>query len=268
MRTFQGEALILDVFDLHEKDRIVTLLTRERGKMKGVARGARQKYSRFAGQLQPLAKVGVRWFEKEGRDLVRIGEVELVRPAHKLQQDLEGILLGSYLADHLNEFVQEDEPGDLWFRLFDSTLDALLRGVDRDAAARYFEAWVLRLSGIFPPPRECPVCERPFERDGAVLPRGEDHLVCVECAGRGTAEAGGIGSTGGTGGGLPVGSDVLELLLRVGHERLDAFAARPPAPDTLRRAERLAAEVRRRFLGRELKSYRVIERMRTDLNPS
>ena len=57
VRTFSGEALILDVFDLQEKDRIVTLLTRERGKKKGVAPGARRKYSRFAGQLQPLAKV-------------------------------------------------------------------------------------------------------------------------------------------------------------------------------------------------------------------
>lgn len=256
MRSFQGEALILDVFDLHEKDRIVTLLTRERGKMKGVARGSRTKYSRFAGQLQPLAKVAVRWFEKDGRDLVRIGEVELVRPAAKLQQDLDGILLGSYLADHLIEFVQEDEPGDLWFRLLDSTVEALLEGVDRDAAARYFEAWVLRLSGIFPSPRECPVCERPFPREGAVLPRGDDHLVCAECAARGA------------GGGLPIGSDVLDFLLRVGQERLAELAARPPAGATLRRAERLAAEVRRRFLGHELKSYGVIERMRFDLNPS
>ncbi|MFP3942181.1 MAG: DNA repair protein RecO, partial [Thermoanaerobaculia bacterium] len=106
MRSFSGEALILDVFDLHEKDRIVTLLTREVGKKKGVARGARRKYSRFAGQLQPLARIQVRWFEKEGRELVRIGDVDLLRPADRLQRDLEGILLGGYLAEHLVEFVQ------------------------------------------------------------------------------------------------------------------------------------------------------------------
>ncbi|MGD2114235.1 MAG: DNA repair protein RecO [Acidobacteriota bacterium] len=262
MRTFQGDALILDVFDLHEKDRIVTLLTRERGKKKGVARGARRKYSRFAGQLQPLAKVRVRWFEKEDRDLVRIGEVELERPADRLQQDLEGILLGSYLAEHLTEFVQEDEPGDLWFRLLDSTLEALLRGLDRDLAARYFEAWVLRLSGIFPAPRECPLCERPFlaetadeaeraETAGtAVLPAREDFLVCAECA-RG---AGGAGPATG----LTVEADVLRFLELIGRRRLVRLARTPPDRDTLRRAERLAAEVRRRFLGRELRSYGVI----------
>jgi DNA repair protein RecO (recombination protein O) len=246
VRTFSGEALILDVFDLHEKDRIVTLLTRERGKKKGVAPGARRKYSRFAGQLQPLAKVQVRWFEKEGRDLVRIGEVELLRPAHKLHEDLEGILLGGYLAEHLVEFVQEDEAAELPFRLLDTTVDALLAGVDRDVAARYFEAWVLRLAGIFPPPRECPVCERPFSDRGAVLPPGDPALVCPDCA----AAAG-----------LPVGPDAIDFLLRVGHEPLPELARRPPSEAVLRRVEEVAREVRRRFLGRELRSYGVMQRV-------
>lgn len=266
MRAFRGQALILDVFDLQEKDRIVTLLTRERGKKKGVARGARRKYSRFAGQLQPLARVQVRWFEKEGRDLVRIGEVELERPAHRLQEDLEGILLGGYLAEHLTEFVQEDEPGDLWFRLLDSTVDALLEGVDRDLAARYFEAWVLRLSGIFPTPAACPLCERPFAPEGAVLPAGEEFLVCTECARGFGGTAGGDGSPGPPG--LPVGSDVLAFLERIGRRRLVRLARNPPNRDTLRRAERLAAEVRRRFLGRELRSYGVIQRMSPTLTSS
>jgi DNA repair protein RecO (recombination protein O) len=52
-----SEALLLDVAELHDRDRIVTFLTREHGKKRGVAQGARRKYSRFAGQLQPLAKV-------------------------------------------------------------------------------------------------------------------------------------------------------------------------------------------------------------------
>src|SRR6476661_7981154 len=107
-----AEALILDVTDLHDRDRIVTFLTREYGKKKGVAKGARVKHSRFGGQLQPLAKVQVTWFEREGRDLVRISSVELVTAAHLLQADLEGILLGSYLADHLLELAQEGEASD------------------------------------------------------------------------------------------------------------------------------------------------------------
>lgn len=247
MRYLSAEAILLDVTDLHDRDRVVTFLTREWGKKRGVARSARQKYSRFAGQLQPLAKVQITWFEKEGRDLVRITGVELLRPANRLQQDLEGILLGSYLADHLMEFAQEGEGSDPLFRLLDSTLEALLAGVDRLLAARYFEAWVLRLAGIYPPPRQCPQCGRPYGAAGAVLTAGGEALVCPECAG---SDPGGRG--------LKAGLPVLEFLRRIGKENLLAMARRPPDREVLRQAEELAARVRRHFLHRELRSYQVI----------
>jgi DNA repair protein RecO len=170
-----------------------------------------------------------------------------VRPAHRLQQDLDGILLGSYLAEHMTVFVQENEDSELAFRLLDSTLEALLAGVDRDLAARFYEAWVLRLAGIFPAPTECPACGRSLEA-GAVLPPGEDFLVCESCA----AAAGG-------GRGLSVPADVLAFLVRIGRERLGALAGNPPSPPVLRRAEALAARVRRRFLDRDLKSYDMIQ---------
>jgi DNA repair protein RecO (recombination protein O) len=239
-----AEALILDVADLHDRDRIVTFLTREQGKKKGVAKGARVKHSRFGGQLQPLARVQVTWFEKEGRDLVRISSVELVRTAHPLQEDLEGILLGSYLADHVLEFAQEEEGSDHLFRLLDSTILALLAGVDRDLATRYFESWVLRLAGVFPAPWDCPGCGGPFPPEGAILPRTGENLLCLGCAGAG---------------GLRITPATLDFLRRIGREGLPAAAERPPSEAVLRQVEDLCRQVRRHFLQRELRSYDVIQ---------
>jgi DNA repair protein RecO (recombination protein O) len=243
MALLTAEALILDVMDLHDRDRIVTFLTREHGKKKGVAKGARVKHSRFGGQLQPLAKAQVTWFEKEGRDLARISSVELVRTAHPLQTDLEGILLGSYLADHLLEFAQEGEDSDHLYRLLDTTVEALLAGVDRDLAARYFEAWVLRLAGVFPAPHACPSCGLPFPPEGAMLPRSGEMLLCLECGGRS---------------GFAVSPAALELLCRIGRESLPAVAERTPSASVLRQVEDLCAQVRRHFLQRELRSYDVM----------
>lgn len=247
MRRLSSDALLLDVRDLHDRDRIVTLLTAPFGKVRGVARGARRKYSRFSGQLQPLAKVRVGWFENEGRELVRIAEVELLRPAVRLQSSLEGILLGSYLAEHMMEFAQENEPSDHLYRLLDSTLEALAAGIAPELAARYFEVWVLRLAGIFPPPRECPLCGRPFAaQTPAVLPRGSDALLCADCAAGAPAKV--------------VEPAVLELLQRSARESLPQLAESPPAAVVLAAVEDLCGRIRRPFLGRELKSYDVMKR--------
>ena len=247
-----SEALLLDVRDLAERDRIVTFLTRERGKKSGVARGARARHSRFAGQLQPLGKAQITWFEKPGRDLVRISAVDLIRPVHRLQADLEGILLGSYLADHMLEFAQEDESSELLFRLLDSTLEALLAGVDQDVAARYFECWVLRLGGIFPAPDACPRCARPLAARAVLPPHGET-LLCPACARDGHTP------------GMIVGAETLEFLRRIGHCTLPQAGRPAPAGRTLRQVEELCARVRRHFLQRELRSYEVIQRTRAAL---
>jgi len=243
MRLQSAEVLLLDVFDLHDRDRIVTFLTRDWGKKRGVARGARRKYSRFAGQLQPLAKVRATWFEKEGRDLVRLTAAELVHSAQHLQQDLEGLLLGSYLADHLLEFVQENEAADRYFRLLDSTLAALEKGADRELAARYFETWVLRLAGIFPAVDACPRCGGSFARSGARLSGGGDTLLCRRCA-----EAG-----------RDLSAQALDLLRRMAGESLGQLSAKPPPNSAVGEVEEINAGIRRAFLQRELKSYRVIK---------
>lgn len=252
MSLTSAEALLLDVVDLHDRDRIVTFLTRERGKLKGVARGARRKYSRFAGQLQPLAKLQITWFEKEGRELVRISGAEVVALPTRLQGDLEGILLGSYLAEHLIELVQENEPADLYFRLLDATLAALAAGLDRDLVTRWFEVWALHLAGVFPVPEGCPACGRSFAAaGGAVLPVSAEALVCRDCAGA-AAEAAGS---------REVAPAVLDLLARFAREKPAELAVGPaPPPADLRRIEDVVGRVRRAFLERELKSYVVMQR--------
>jgi len=247
MRLQEDEALLLEVVDLQEGDRIVSFLTRHHGRKRGAARGARRRYSRFAGQLQPLAKVHVDWFEREDRDLVRVRAVEMLRPPHRLGEDLEGILLGCYLAEHAAGFTPENESNELLFRLLDSTLEALIAGVERTLAARYFEQWALRLAGVFPPPRACPLCGAALD-GGALLPRGGDALLCRDCGA-------GAGS-----GGMAIDEETVHFLIRTHREPLLSLADAPPSAGVLARVEQVCGEMRRGFLQAELKSYQVMQR--------
>ncbi len=252
MKFHQAEALILEDSDLQEADRIVVFLTREEGKRRGVARGAKRRFSRFAGELQPLAKARIGWMEKEGRDLVRISAVELVRPVKALQQDLEGILLGATIAEQAALFAQEGEASDVLYRLLDATVEALDAGRDRNLVARYFESWLLRTAGIFPPPVECPLCGRELEGGAAILASGEG-LICRDCA----------RSAQGT---IAVSAAAVTFWKRIGRENIDAIAAKPPAPAVLAEVASLVGRMRRHFLQHEVRSLTVMERTLAELN--
>ncbi len=78
MPLYKTEALILRTYKLGEADRIVVFLTRDRGKKRGVANGARRPRSPFAGALEPLTRVGVGYYETR---TARPGAPELRRAA-------------------------------------------------------------------------------------------------------------------------------------------------------------------------------------------
>ncbi len=250
MRLLTADCIVLSVTDLHDRDRIVSFLTADHGRKRGVAQGARTRHSRFGGQLQSLARTRMTWFEKDGRDLVRIREAALERPARGLD-DLEGILLGQYMAEHMEHFAQVDEESEHFLRLLDSTLRAIGGGVHLGLAARYFEAWVLRLTGIFPAPWACPECGSSLD-GGAVLPHDGGGVVCRRCAPAG----------------LAVPPEAVQFLRVIGRTRLTDLAASPPAPWLLDRVEEICGRVRRGFLQQELKSYRVMRDTLAGLAPA
>ncbi len=183
------------------------------------------------------------WFEKEGRELASISSIELLRAADRLYQDLEGILHGSYLAGTMLEFAQEHEDSDHMFRLLDSTVEALIAGVDRALAARFFEAWVLRLAGVFPAPGQCPRCSGDLGAKGAAVPASGEALTCRACAGVGALE---------------LSAEALDFFGAIGSSRLTRLAERPPSSAALAECEEASGRVRRAFLQNELKSYRVL----------
>jgi len=186
---YTADALVLRTYKLGEADRIVVFLTRDRGKKRGVAKGARRTRSRFVGALEPLTEVHVAYFEKERRELVGLNYAETVRSpmslaggpsdrAARLQparhdeggrrlqpagrddegpgglhatQDALGYV--GYFAELLDEWAQDADADDRLYRLGASMLDAIGAGAPVEPLARYFEYWLLRLQGVYPEAR-------------------------------------------------------------------------------------------------------------------
>ena len=85
----ESDSIILKTYPLGEADRIVAFFSRDHGKMRGVANGARRMKNRFGASLEPLAHSRLQFFEKENRDLVRIQSAELLDSPMALFADYE-----------------------------------------------------------------------------------------------------------------------------------------------------------------------------------
>src|SRR5258707_15561489 len=73
-----GEAIVLRVWPFHEADLLVSLFTREQGRVKGVARHAMRSRRRFGGALEPMTHVRASYAERPKQELVRLDSFEIL----------------------------------------------------------------------------------------------------------------------------------------------------------------------------------------------
>ena len=174
-----ADALILRTYKLGEADRIVVFLTADRGKRRGVAKGARRPKSRFSGGLEPLTRGRVSYFEQERRELVRLRYVEPVC-SPLLSRDACALVHASYFAELIDEWSPEADPSEALFRLGAAVVEVLATGGPVERLARYFEYWLLRLQGVYPSVERCGRCGGDLTA-GARLSPGAGALVCAAC---------------------------------------------------------------------------------------
>ncbi len=152
MPLYSADALILRTYKLAEADRIVVFLTRDRGKKRGVAKGARRTKSNFAGALEPLTHVRVAYFEKEQRELVNLNYSEATTSALS-SGTMEGLGCAAYFAELIDEWAAESHEDERLYRLGVSMVEAIAAGVPTEPLTRYFEYWLLSLQGVYPASR-------------------------------------------------------------------------------------------------------------------
>ncbi len=182
MPSIASDALVLRATKLGESSKIVVLLTRERGKVRAVAKGARAPRSRYQSSLEPLSEVRIGLYGRQGTELFRLGPCELVRSAFRAgERGLDTALTLSYCAELLDAFAPEGEADDAVYRLAIAVVRAAEEGTACGALARYLEAWLLRLSGVYPPLDRCASCGRVIPDGGLVYHAAARGFVCDDC---------------------------------------------------------------------------------------
>jgi DNA repair protein RecO (recombination protein O) len=247
MPVYQADALILRTYKLGEADRIVVFLTRDRGKKRGVAKGARRPRSRYHGALEPMTRAGVAYYEREQRDLVRLNFVEPTRsPLAAASSDALGYV--GYFAELIDEWAPEAQADERLYRLGSAAVDALVAGAPVDALARYFEYWLLRLQGVYPSVGHCPGCGKTLSA-AAIMPPRETVLLCAACA---------------PAGGTRLSAEALSFLRSAAALAPEDLGTRPLDARAVKELEMAHRRLIHVHLEKELKSVRVLREMRQD----
>jgi DNA repair protein RecO (recombination protein O) len=180
------EALVLRIQPLGEADKLVTLMTREEGKVRAVAPSARRSRKRFGSALEPWSRVAAQLFERERAELLRLDSCDLLESSYRLQEHLETAYLLAYFAEVSDRFARERLAEPRYFRLLVSLVSALKTGLPLPVAARYFEIWTLKLHGLFPDPAACGACGSPLGRTGGLYEGASGSVLCRKCRARPT----------------------------------------------------------------------------------
>ena len=151
-----GEAIVLRTWPFHEADLLVSLFTREHGRLKGVARHAMRSRRRFGGALEPMTHVRATWAERPRQELVRLDAFEIVSSPMTARVDYARVAALEFLAEVLDE-LPEGAVEDAVFRLSVAVLAELQVGRVW-MPVTYFCLWMNRLMGWMPELSACVVC--------------------------------------------------------------------------------------------------------------
>lgn len=182
------EGFVLRSYKLGENDKIVVLYTRDFGKLRMVAKGARKQRNRFGAALEVFAYVRAIFHEKENRDLLILDRAEILYSPFEKQTKLRTSYYLFYIAELVHEFYPDREKNLQGFRILMNVKRAIQNQQNLDFLARLVELQLLHSQGILSSVAFCSRCNRPFEslQERRYLGQGTE-IFCRRCKGEDSA---------------------------------------------------------------------------------
>lgn len=182
MSAFSSEAVVLRTWPVHEADLIVSFLTRDHGKLKGVAKSALKSRRRFGGALEPMTLAQAWYADRPRQEMVRLDQLEIVRSPLSAPVDPVRLAVLAIYAEILDEALPERDPQDSVFRLLVSVVEQTTtessETVQPWMPLTYFLLWMTRLMGLLPDLAHCMSCGEALQAAEIGFSPYADGLFC------------------------------------------------------------------------------------------
>lgn len=179
-RSFRVTAVILRHADWGEADRLLTLYTREQGKLRAIGKGLRKMRSRKAGHLEPFTQVTLQL--ARGRDLAIVTQVDTINAYLPLREDLQRTARAAYVVELLDRFTYEEEGSNPpVFTVLTETLSRVAEDPDPWLALRYYETRLLEWMGFRPQLFQCANCSHQILPEDQFFSPAQGGVICPRC---------------------------------------------------------------------------------------
>lgn len=182
MAVFTSEAVVLRTWPVQESDLIVSLFTRDYGRLRGVAKAALKSRKRFGGALEPMTVTRAWFAERPRQELVRLDHLEILRSPLSEPVDHTRMAVLSLYAEVIDEALPERDPQETVFRLLASVLEQTHTARSEIEqpwmALTYFSLWMTRLMGLLPDIGHCIVCGEALHGAEVSFSSDGDGLFC------------------------------------------------------------------------------------------
>jgi DNA repair protein RecO (recombination protein O) len=178
-RVYRTEAIVLRRSDFGEADRLLTVFTPDRGKIRLIAKGARKPSSRKSGHVE-LFSHG-QFLVAVGRDLDIVTQAETIQAYRLLREDLLRTTYAYYAAELADAFTAEHDENRYLFDLLRDALGWLCVAPDLQLVARYYELHLLGLVGYQPQLMVCGNCRSSLQPEVSFWSVADGSVLCGKC---------------------------------------------------------------------------------------
>lgn len=177
------DGLVIRVTDRDDNDKLLTVLTPDRGQLTVIAKGARSVHSKMLPLVQPYTYANLEIYEKNGSlGWLRGGSV--IEPFYGVRRDLDKLSLAAYLCEVACDVTGEGEPAVDILRLLLNSFYALSSDLRPPWIVKgVFELRAAGFSGFMPDLGGCCHCARTLS-DPMYLDVMNGCLLCTDCIGR------------------------------------------------------------------------------------
>jgi len=241
----QGEAIVLRAWPFQEADLLVSLFTREQGRIKGVARHAMRSRRRFGGALEPMTYVRASYAERPRQELFRLDSFEILSSPLSRPIDYARTAALQLVAEVIEETLPEQAPEDAVFRLALAVLEQIQVG-RVSLPVTYFALWMNRLMGWMPELGHCVVCGLDLRGHTVWYSATSDGVTCVDDRRNGS---------------LALSPESTSVAIRIFRGTVRDLANEPWQAVQMANLQRFAVDTLERHLERKLASARALSRI-------